>query len=158
MVSAVVAAPEPTPAAAPEPQPEPEKASITPSWFSTPPSPWDAEAQKATKLASTWDTLVAPATSHAPATEFKETPSSFATAAGPDEIEIVSASEAAAVIPEAVATAREEVSHGATEADIEAIAARVLARMSPERLQEVARDVLKPAIEAIIREEMNKKA
>ena len=158
MVSAVAAEPEPESAVAPEPAPEPEKASITPSWFSTPPSPWDAEAQKATRLASTWDALVTPAPTPAPAAAISEVTSSFATAAGPDEIEIVSATEAAAVIPEAVATAREEVSHGATEIDIEAIAARVLARMSPDRLQEVARELLKPAIEAIIREEMNKKA
>jgi hypothetical protein len=30
--------------------------------------------------------------------------------------------------------------------------------MSPDRLQEVARELLKPAIEAIIREELNKKS
>ena len=123
---------------------EPEKASVTPSWFSTPPSPWDAEAQKATRLASTWDAIVAPAISHAPAPELTETTNSFATPAAPDEIEVVSASEPTSVIT--------------PEIDIEAIAARVLAGMSPDRLQEVARELLKPAIEAIIREELNKKS
>jgi CheY-like chemotaxis protein len=123
---------------------EPGKASVTPSWFSTPPSPWDAEAQKATRLASTWDAIVAPAISHAPAPELTETNNSFATPAAPDEIEVVSASEPTSVIT--------------PEIDIEAIAARVLAGMSPDRLQEVARELLKPAIEAIIREELNKKS
>jgi predicted nucleic acid-binding OB-fold protein len=36
------------------------------------------------------------------------------------------------------------------------VVARVLARLSSERLQEVARDFLKPVIETLIREELNK--
>ncbi|MGA2428354.1 MAG: response regulator [Candidatus Acidiferrum sp.] len=139
---------------------EPEKQGATPSWFSTPPSPWDAEAQKASKLASTWDTPIVPASIEAPAQEPApepvEAPNSFATAAAPDEIEVVSAGTSS-VLPEAVQTAREELSHGATELDMDAIVARVLARMSQDRLQEVARDMLKPVIEAIVREELNKK-
>jgi CheY-like chemotaxis protein len=161
-VSESVRVPEPAPAEEPAVVSavvaEPEKASVTPSWFSTPPSPWDAEAQKATRLASTWDAIVAPAISHAPAPDIAETTNSFATPAAPDEIEVVSASEPTSVITEAVQTVREEVAHGTPEIDIEAIAARVLARMSPDRLQEVARELLKPAIEAIIREELNKKS
>jgi hypothetical protein len=168
-------APEPAPEPTTEPAPvpveeqatfvsaaiaEPEKPSVTPSWFSTPPSPWDAEAQKASKLASTWDTPIVPASIEAPARELPpeplDAPNSFATAAAPDEIEVVSAGTGSA-LPEAVQTAREEVSHGATELDMDAIVARVLARMSQDRLQEVARDMLKPVIEAIVREELNKK-
>ena len=142
---------------------EPEQASVTPSWFSTPPSPWDVEAQRASKLASTWDTpsptraiLQAPAEVSVP--ETVEAANSFAAAAAPDEIEVVSGVDASSVIPEAVATAREEVSHGATELDMDAVVARVLARMSPDKLQEVARDVLKPVIESIVREELNKRS
>jgi CheY-like chemotaxis protein len=168
-------APEPAPEPTTEPAPvpveeqatfvsaaiaEPEKPSVTPSWFSTPPSPWDAEAQKASKLASTWDTPIVPASIEAPARELPpeplDAPNSFATAAAPDEIEVVSAGTGSA-LPEAVQTAREEVSHGATKLDMDAIVARVLARMSQDRLQEVARDMLKPVIEAIVREELNKK-
>jgi CheY-like chemotaxis protein len=131
---------------------EPDQKSVTPSWFSTPPSPWDAEARKASKLAATWDTPIAPAISHKPEESSPETVaamSSFATAAAPDEIEVVSG---------AVETIREEVSHGATEVDLDAVVARVLARMSPDKLQEVTRDLLKPVIEAIVREELNKRA
>jgi hypothetical protein len=149
---------------------EAEKTSSTTSWFSTPPpSPWDAEAQKATRLASTWDSPVAPAIRQAPepepasaqveeaVPEAPEVPSAFATAVAPDEIEVVSGAAASAVIPEAVETAREEAAHGATELDMDAVVARVLERMSPDRLQEVARDLLKPVIETIVREELTRR-
>jgi hypothetical protein len=151
---------------------ETEKTSSTTSWFSTPPpSPWDAEAQKATRLASTWDAPVTPAISQpsAPepvveagveagaAREPAEPTNSFATANAPDEIEVVSGTAASSVIPEAVETAREEAAHGATELDMDAVVARVLERMSPDRLQEVARDLLKPVIESIVREELTKR-
>jgi CheY-like chemotaxis protein len=153
------------------PSVETEKTSSTTSWFSTPPSPWDAEAQKATRLASTWDAPVAPAISQPPAAEpvveaaaeaaaapeAAEPPNSFATADAPEEIEVVSGMATSSVIPEAVATAREEVAHGATELDMDAVVARVLERMSPDRLQEVARDLLKPVIETIVREELTKR-
>ena len=63
-----------------------------------------------------------------------------------------------AVIPEAVETAREEASHGATEVDMNAVVERVMARMSPDKLHELTRDLLKPVIEGIVREELNKKS
>ena len=146
---------------------ESEKTSSTTSWFSTPPpSPWDAEAQKATKLASTWDAPVALAITQPPAPEAAEeivaqtteVTSSFATQVAPDEIEVVSGAATSSVIPEAVETVREEAAHGATEIDMDALVARVLERMSPGRLQEVARDLLKPVIETIVREELNKRS
>ncbi len=144
---------------------ESEKTSSTTSWFSTPPpSPWDAEAQKATKLASTWDAPVAPAITQPPpeaaeiVAETTEVTSSFATQAAPDEIEVVSGAAVNSVIPEAVETVREEAAHGITEIDMDAVVARVLERMSKDRLQEVARDLLKPVIESIVREELNKRS
>ncbi len=162
------------PEKAPEPAPveesaiisavEPEKPAATPPWFSTPPNPWDAEAQKASRLASTWDAVVTPAVSHAPveerAPEIAETPSSFETPSVtvPDEIEVVSGAVASSLIPEAVETAREEVSHSATDVDVNSVVEKVLARMSPEKLHELTRDLLKPVIEGIVREELSKKS
>ena len=146
---------------------ESEKTSSTTSWFSTPPpSPWDAEAQKATKLASTWDAPVTPVITQPPApeaaeeivAETTEVTSSFATQVAPDEIEVVSCAAVNSVIPEAVETVREEAAHGVTEIDMDAVVARVLERMSKDRLQEVARDLLKPVIESIVREELNKRS
>src|SRR5215475_7421970 len=117
------------------------------TWFSTPPRPWEAEAQKASKLAATWDTPVAAA----PAVP-EQAPLS-----APDEIEVVSGAVASAVIPAAVETAREEA-HGSTDVDMNAVVEKVMARMSPEKLHELTRDLLKPVIEGIVRDEINKKS
>jgi CheY-like chemotaxis protein len=120
------------------------------SWFSTAPNPWDAELQKANKLASTWDTPVAAA----PAVP-ETTP--VAAVAAPDEIEVVSGAVASDVIPAAVETAREEA-HSSQDVDMDAVVEKVMARMSPEKLHELTRDLLKPVIEGIVRDEINKKS
>ena len=116
-------------------------------WFSTPPNPWEAEAQKAIRWAATWDAPVAAA----PAVP-EPTPVS-----APDEIEVVSGAVASDVIPAAVETAREEA-HGSAEVDMNAVVEKVMARMSPEKLHELTRDLLKPVIEGIVRDELNKKS
>jgi CheY-like chemotaxis protein len=138
---------------------EAEKISSTTSWFSTPPpSPWDAEAQKATKLASTWDAPAEPVIGQQTAPEASAVIGSLAKPVAADEIEVVSGPTASSVIPEALETVREQAARGATEIDMDAVVARVLERMSPDRLQEVARDLLKPVIETIVREELAKRS
>jgi CheY-like chemotaxis protein len=119
------------------------------SWFSTAPSPWEAEVQKANRLAATWDAVVAasPAIS-----ELAPAPVS-----APEEIEVVSGAVASAVIPAAVETAREEV-HSSSDVDMDSVVEKVMARMSPEKLHELTRDLLKPVIEGIVRDELNKKS
>jgi CheY-like chemotaxis protein len=117
------------------------------SWFSTPPNPWDAEAQKASRLAATWDAPVA-------AAPVVPEP---APVSAPDEIEVVSGAVASDVIPAAVETARQEA-HSSTEVDMNAVVEKVMARMSPEKLHELTRDLLKPVIEGIVRDEINKKS
>jgi CheY-like chemotaxis protein len=118
------------------------------SWFSTAPTPWEAEAQKASKLAATWDAPVAPPP------QVQEA----ATLSAPDEIEVVSGAVASAVIPVAVETAREEANGGSAEIDMNAVVEKVMARMSPEKLHELTRDLLKPVIEGIVRDEINRKS
>jgi CheY-like chemotaxis protein len=118
------------------------------SWFSTAPTPWEAEAQKASKLAATWD---APA---APPPQVQEA----APVSAPDEIEVVSGAVASDVIPAAVETAREEANGGSAEVDMNAVVEKVMARMSPEKLHELTRDLLKPVIEGIVRDEINRKS
>jgi hypothetical protein len=41
--------------------------------------------------------------------------------------------------------------------DMDEIVARVLSKMNPEVLQRVTREILKPVIEAIVRDEINSK-
>jgi hypothetical protein len=173
----VVAAPIETPVV------ETEKSSAASSWFSTPPSPWDAEAKKANQLASAWDTPVAATVSGTSSPVDAPATSSFEPATAPDEIEVVSGTEVSAVIPAAaVETLREEASHAVEQAaheaeetgtpagagetpqdalanfDMDAVVAKVLARMgSSSMLQEVTREILKPVVEAIVREELASK-
>ncbi|GAC1620564.1 MAG: hypothetical protein NVS9B13_11010 [Candidatus Acidiferrum sp.] len=55
------------------------------------------------------------------------------------------------------AAATEPESAKLPELDMEALIARVLARMSPDALQAVTREILKPVLETIIRDEINAK-
>jgi CheY-like chemotaxis protein len=169
--------PSPVVGAADAPVMVPEKPSTASSWFSTAPSPWDAEVQKASQLASTWDApVIAPVRETGTVGGVPAT-SSYEPAAAPDEIEVVSEAPASIRIPaETVETLREEASqaveHAAQQADradapadakevtnldLDAVVAKVMARMSPEVLQSVTRDILKPIVEAIVREELNAK-
>jgi CheY-like chemotaxis protein len=173
-------APEPPPLVALESAPasaqSPAPAS---SWFSTPPpSPWEAEARKASQLASTWDALT-PAPSGDVNTRGDV---SFEPPMAPDEIEIVAGARLSSEVSAAAAeTAREEASlavqqverHGSevnTQADgtpsnqengasvdMDAIVAKVFARLSPSVLEGVTRDILKPLVEAVVREELESK-
>jgi len=184
----VVREPERTPDSSPvvaateTPAPEVEKLSTANSWFSTPPSPWDAEAKRATQLASTWDAPVGTTVSEANASEEPAATISFEPVAAPDEIEVVSEVAASvAISAAAVETVREETSHALEQAahegnqtgaqadgteptqdelarlDMDALVAKVLARMNPGMLQELTRGILKPVVEAIVREELNSK-
>ena len=56
-----------------------------------------------------------------------------------------------------VPSAPESEAAKSPELDMEALVARVLSRMSPEALQAVTREILKPVLETIIRDEINAK-
>jgi CheY-like chemotaxis protein len=183
-----------TPAIAPamaEPAPEHEKqAAPASSWFSSVASPWDAEVQKASRLASTWD---APAAS----TPVESAPEAHAAAestvyvgtnedvvrgdleATVDSLTPVLSDEAKAKVVEAsltpatVEAIREEAHQvaetagqqapavdtnaKAPEPSMEDMVAKVLAKMNPEMLQAVTRDILKNVVESMVRDEMNAK-
>jgi hypothetical protein len=152
---------------------EAPKPSTTSSWFSTPPNPWEAEAQKASQLASTWDATVAGEASTRGELRFKP-------ATVPDEIEVVSGNNGSSAFPtKAVETVPEEASeaveHAQIEADraaapadpgqsvhdaaahldMDAVVAKVLARLSSGLLHDATREILRPVVEAVIREELN---
>jgi len=222
----------PTPWATPEPEPElvtsaaladasaaaeesvPEtvepsvvKPNGTNSWFSTTTSPWEAEAQKATQLASAWDASAAPVVS-APAEATQEAaqpepeptydfvseapseePVHYVADPGLVQNEVVEHNPLPELIsegsisPETVQNIRQETTYAlesvtqeAVEApaapalesvakiaetsqqDMDALVANVLAKMSPEMLQAVTREILKPVVAAMIRDEITKKS
>jgi CheY-like chemotaxis protein len=170
----------------PAPAPEPEKGSVGGSWFSSVSSPWDAEVQKANRLASTWD---APATSEPPASTVpeatayvhealveetkQEDPAATVDALAPVLSEDAKAKVAEALAPSTVEAIREEAQHvaesavqeapsvdttsKAPEPSMEDLVAKVLAKMNPDMLQAVTRDILKNVVESMVRDELNAK-
>jgi len=186
------------------------------SWFSTTASPWEAEAHKASQLASSWDAPAkpaevasadtapvetAPVESHepepvaqelpvgelAPTYDFvSEAPSEEPVHYLPDPALVSNEPVSNDTLPEllsdglipaeAVETLRQETSYavesvvqqsaeepaenaaqGASAPDMDALVAKVLAKMSPEMLQAVTREILKPVVEAMVREEISSK-
>jgi CheY-like chemotaxis protein len=173
------------------PEPEPAKPAASNSWFSSVASPWDAEAQKAAQLASTWDAPAA-AAPVSPANEYSAAP--ILETAGAEVTEAVAKKDSGVTVdslspalsadvkakleevalPEAaVAELREEAHQVAetavqemppaattakvSEPSMEDMVAKVLAKMSPEMLQAVTRDILKNVVESMVRDELNAK-
>lgn len=154
---------------------EPPKRSEADSWFSTPPpNPWEAEAQKVSHMASTWHSQVAPPVNEGGV----RGDVSFEPTTAPDEIEVVSGpnSQFVAAAAETVReeasqaveqverqlevnsnspAARDAVHDAAAHLDMDAVVAKVLARLSPGLLHDATRDILKPVVEAVVREELN---
>ena len=152
------------------------------SWFSVPSNPWNAEIEKANKLASAWDAAAPVATPPAGSngTEKAVEAVSPATQQVIEEAALPAGAveaireEAAQVAEDATHVTGQHASDGtsfyAPEALIEPpvaapeatpsmddLVARVLARMSPEVLQAVTREILKPVVEAMVKEEMKLK-
>jgi hypothetical protein len=142
--------------------------------MSVPPSPWDAEVAKASKLAATWDTSVAVATEppHTASVVHEAAPSllpeptatvehSAISNSLPTAAEEVIREEAAHAVEESIpqaspslSVAEDSVTPGPS---VDDMVAKVLAKMDPSVLQAMTRELLKPVIESIVREELNKK-
>jgi len=162
-------------------QAEPQTKAPQEPWFSVPSNPWNAEIEKANRLAETWDAApvaAPPASSNGTektAEAVTETTQQAieGTALPAATVEAIR-EEAAQVAEDAAHTSEQQTSDGtsfyAPEALVEApaampapapsmddLVARVLAKMSPEVLQAVTREILKPVVEAMVKEEMNSK-
>ena len=90
---------------------------------------------------NTWEAPSAPVTQEAPAEAFEAKSSSAPEA---DQAEAAKVEEPASVA-------------ASSEPDMDELVARVLGKMNPEVLQRVTREILKPVIEAIVRDEINSK-
>lgn len=182
------------------------------NWASVPETAWEAEAKKASMLASTWDAPkkysvdetqdvpvyvpeVPPAQVEAPA----ETPAevshysgeplgesetvghgeSLTTETAPQTVAEGSLAQSWGSTPEASAAMVSQETHTeaehieahssetapheaaaapvAAQPDMDELVARVLSKMNPDVLQKVTREILKPVIEAIVRDEINSK-
>jgi CheY-like chemotaxis protein len=185
------------------------------SWFSATSSPWEAEAQKANQLASTWDATPAPVTSETniietpapveapfemPAPEAAPTYDFVSEAPSEEPIHYLPSDPGlvqnvtvehnplpdlisdGSISPETVDSIRQETTYAlesvtqdvveqpaaatleraakvaeTSQQDMDTLVANVLAKMSPEMLQAVTREILKPVVAAMIRDEINAK-
>jgi CheY-like chemotaxis protein len=137
-----------------------EPKSTTNSWFSTPSSPWDTDAQHKEKLAASWDSGTA-AESGAAATAINNAPETHSNGeSSHEEVTAVLADEPPASVS-APATPTPEASaapQGSTsEAEMDALIARVMAKLNPEALNAMAQQILKPAVAAILADELKSK-
>jgi CheY-like chemotaxis protein len=172
-----------------EPVPEAVKPAGDSAWYSAVSSPWDAEVQKASRLASTWDS---PATSEPEAKAIPEPAEPVLQAEKKEEIvvkddpgatvdsllpaltEEVKAKAGEAALPAATVEAIREEAQQVTETAVqqapaaemnakapepsmEDLVAKVLAKMNPEMLQAVTRDILKNVVESMVKDELNAK-
>jgi CheY-like chemotaxis protein len=164
-----------TTAATPEPKATKKAEAEKPnSWFSTAPSPWDAEVKKASELGSTWDVGPEPKKDEDESESFGpkvEAGPEASVVDDPNATQTIIAQAEEAGLPEsAVETIREEAAEvaetaqvtttetakpGTDQPNMDDLVARVLAKMSPEVLQAVTREILKPVIEAIVKDELN---
>jgi len=152
------------------------------SWFSVSSSPWDAEIKKASQLASTWDVpsvVSEPAGPPVHAEQAVEAASAeeesvIEEAALPQSAAEAIREEAAQVADVTTRAPQVEALGGASfysheEASkvpettepltpsMDDLVAKVLAKMSPEVLQAVTREILKPVVEAMVKEELKSK-
>lgn len=74
-----------------------------------------------------------------------------------DPVPVAQTSSFYAHVPEAVAEAAKESGALPQATDMDELVARVLAKMNPDVLQRVTREILRPVIEAIVQDEINSK-
>ena len=165
-------------------QAEPQTKTSKDSWFSVPSNPWNAELEKANRLASTWDSGAPVAAPPAPSNGTEKATEAISEtaqkvieeAALPAETVEVIREEAAQVAEDATLIPEQQTYDGAgfyaTEEILETpapattpaptpsmddLVAKVLAKLNPEVLQAVTREILKPVVEAMVQEEMKSK-
>jgi hypothetical protein len=161
-------------------QQQPEQKPANSSWYSATSSPWDSEIQKANKLASAWDSAVPAGTTPAASNgtekvsgESKETakaateqatlPAAAVEAIREEAAQVAEDATQAVTLPASGETdfyARQEemeVAAPAPEPSMDDLVAKVLAKMSPDVLQAVTREILKPVVEAMVKEELKSK-
>ncbi len=125
----------------------PEPSTIN-NWFSRPVSPWDTDTQKVHPLAAAWD-----AGGHPKGGNEAGAAQNANGQASAEEIATVVSDD-----PGAHGYAGGSGHAGSmSDRDMDALVARVLAKISPEVLQAVTREILKPVISAILEDELKQK-
>ena len=138
-----------------------ELKSAAKSWFSSPSSPWDTDAQQGHKLAASWDGGSGAAESGSAVAATDSAPEKHGNGeSSHEEVTAVLADEPAASVaePEAPVTEAAAAAQGlSSEAEMDALIARVMAKLNPEALNAMAQQILKPAVAAILADELKSK-
>jgi CheY-like chemotaxis protein len=120
------------------------------SWFSRPASPWDTDVQRS-PLTSTWDApSVAVAASESVAAEDGHEGRATNGQSSHEEVATVISDEPAV---QAAPAAEEK----AAAVDTDALIAKILSRMSPDVMQTLTRELLKPMVAALVEDELKNK-
>jgi CheY-like chemotaxis protein len=142
---------------------EPTNAKWGSAWDAKPSNPVDspearpeaASVSQASEAASSQESAIALAQSDiAPQETFV---SGVEEISADDPIPVAQASSFYAYVPEVVAEATQKSGAQSQPPDMDELVARVLAKMNPEVLQRVTREILRPVIEAIVQDEINSK-
>ncbi len=143
------------------PPAEPAKPAAAGSWFSVSPNPWEAEAQQASQLASTWDAPKPPALEPKKIeTPASETISAVVREPAIPEVTVEAIREEAVHVAESVAQTAGTTGaakSASPDVDMDAMVAKVMSKMNPDVLQALTRELLKPMIETIVRDELGAK-
>jgi CheY-like chemotaxis protein len=123
------------------------------SWFSRPASPWDSDAKRPNPWAAALDSAK-PATSDEVGDTRTATHSGSDSSRGGDD---ASSDALATVISDLSAAEMASVSSTATQTEVDAVVAKVLSKLSPEVLQAVTRELLKPVVAALVQDELKSK-
>ena len=123
------------------------------SWFSSPASPWDSDAKRSNPWAAALDSEKA-ATTDEVETARTATNSDWDSSSGTGN---ASSDELATVISDLSAAEVASTHPTATQAEVDAMVAKVLSRLSPEVMQAVTRELFKPIIASLVQDELKSK-
>jgi CheY-like chemotaxis protein len=121
------------------------------NWFSRPASPWDSDATRSNPWAASLE-------SSKPASTDEVETAPTATNSGSESPSGEGSSDALAnVISDLSVAEVASTPSPATQTEVDAMVAKVLAKLSPEVLQAVTRELLKPVVAALVQDELKSK-
>jgi len=131
-------------------QAEPEPVN---SWFSRPPRPWDSDTKRSNPWAAALDSAKPAATDEGETARTETISGSDSSQGGGN----TSSDALATVISDLSAAEVSSTQPTAAQAEVDAMVAKVLSKLSPEVLQAVTRELLKPVIAALVEDELKSK-
>jgi CheY-like chemotaxis protein len=122
------------------------------NWYSSPASPWDSD----TKRSNPWAALESAKTAATDEVETTRAVTSSGSDSSSDSGD--ASSDALATVISELSTAEVASTHPtAAQTEVDAMVAKILSKLSPEVMQAVTRELLKPVIASLVQDELNSK-